>query len=90
MKATPAEMKECIEIWQRIVDDIPWDYASKVEAELEKQGLSRTRKQIYRAKSLESFDLPVMQILEKISRPVAKKPVPSVADYTAYLRRTGL
>lgn len=91
MKATPAEKRECLDILMRIMDDIPYDYADRVEAELEKQGLSRTRRQIYRAKGLESYDLDIMRAMEKISRPIqTKKKIKSVADYTDQLRRTGL
>lgn len=75
----------------RIMDDIPWDYADKVEAELAKQGIQRDRRQIYRAKGLETYDIEIMRVLEKISRPVhTKKKVKSVADFTDHIRRTGL
>lgn len=91
MKATAAEKRECLDILMRVMDDIPWDYADRVEEELEKQGLARNRRQIYRAKSLETYDLEIMRALEKVSRPIkTKKKVKSVAEFSDQLRRQGL
>ena len=89
-KRTLSEMRECIDILLRVMDDIPWNYADLVLAELARKGLTRTRRQIYRAKSLETFDLEVMKIIEKVSKPAVQKKVKSVRDYSDYLRRTGL
>lgn len=89
--ATDAEKLQVMETMLRIWHHIPASYGSMVMAECERQGIQRTRKQVYRARNLEAFDLQVVQILESISRPHRKsKPVPSAEEYRTKMAVSGL